>query len=42
MFGKLDLFPSSSEEKEKSTLLSLLERANFYQWTTNVIAVSSF
>jgi hypothetical protein len=32
MFRKLDLFPSSGEGRETSTLLGPLERANHNQW----------
>jgi hypothetical protein len=34
MFQKLDLFPSSGEEKGTPTLLGLLERADHNHWTT--------
>jgi hypothetical protein len=36
MFQKLDLFPSSGEGRETSTLLGPLESANLYSWTTHI------
>jgi hypothetical protein len=35
MFQKLNLFPSTGEKRETSTLLGLLERANLNHWTVN-------
>jgi hypothetical protein len=32
MFWKMDLFPSSSEEREKHTVLGPLEVANLSYW----------
>jgi hypothetical protein len=37
MFRKLDVFPSSGEMREASTLLGPLGRANLNHWTTHVI-----
>jgi hypothetical protein len=34
MFRKLDLFPSSGEGGEPSTLLGVLERANLSHWNS--------
>jgi hypothetical protein len=38
-FRKLDLFPSSGEGREISTLLGLLERDNLNHWKHNLLEI---
>jgi hypothetical protein len=40
MFRKPNLFPSSGEEREISTLLGPLESANLKHWTRNPMTLS--
>jgi hypothetical protein len=39
MFRKLNLLPSSGEDRETPTVLGLLERASLNHWTVIYVAV---